>query len=452
MSSTDNPELTAGTGSGVDRARPVIARMLLSASSSTILQGGSLVLGFATGVLLARLLGSEGYGRYVFCFTWASLLTIPAILGLDRFLVRGIAVYEVQQNWALMRGLLRRSYQAVLITSISVMVVGLSLALFWLPSSLRWPFCVAMLLIPFTALTFVRQGAMQAVGRVVTGQFPEYVIRPVLLLGCIGALHVIQALTATTALAANVAGVAVACAIGAVMLRRALPVTLRSVQPAYKTRDWMRSSLPMMLISGVWMANNYLTTLVIGTLDSAKAVGVYSAAQKGAELIVIVLLAANMPLAPAIARMYARGDRRGLEHTTERIAKATFIVSAPVAAFFVIFPELYLSLFGASFRAGATALVVLAVGQLVNAASGPAGNILIMTGHERAAVRGMGAGMLANIVLSVVLVPRLGVTGGGIAFASSLLLWNTILVVLARRRVGVNVTAFRSLSMVTRSP
>ena len=46
-----------------------------------------------------------------------------------------------------------------------------------------------------------------------------------------------------------------------------------------------------------------------------------------------------------------------------------------------------------------------------------------------------------------VLVPLLGVTGGAIAFAFSLALWNTVLVVLARRLVGVNVTAFHRLAV-----
>jgi O-antigen/teichoic acid export membrane protein len=64
-------------------------------------------------------------------------------------------------------------------------------------------------------------------------------------------------------------------------------------------------------------------------------------------------------------------------------------------------------------------------------------------------VRGVAAGLVANVVLAIVLVPPLGVTGGAIAFASSLVLWNTVLVVLARRHVGVNVTAFRRLSLQT---
>jgi O-antigen/teichoic acid export membrane protein len=423
--------------------------MLLSASATAVLQGASNVLGFVLSVLLARFLGSRGYGLYALAFAWASLLMTPAILGLDRFLVRGIAVYEVQEKWQLMKGLLRRTNQLVLLTSTAIAFCGIVVAITWLSPSLRGPFAVAMLLVPITTLTLLRQGAMQAVGRVVSGQLPEYLVRPLLIIMGVVALELAGqgALTPTTALGANVAGVAVAFVVGALLLRRALPAVLRTVCPEFITREWLRASLPMMLISGVWLANGYAATLVVGSLDGPRAAGVYSIAQKGAELIVILLAAANMSLAPAIARLHARGDRQGLERTTEHMARATLLASIPVAVAFMAFPDVYLGLFGAGFRTGATALMILALGQLFNAAAGPSGNVLIMTGQERIAVRGVGAGLILNVVLAIVLVPPLGVTGGAIAFASSLVLWNTVLVVLARRLVGVNVTAFRRLSL-----
>jgi O-antigen/teichoic acid export membrane protein len=430
-------------------ARSAVGRLLLSASATAMLQGGSLMLGFVTAVLLARLLGGEEYGRYVLALAWAGVLTTPAILGLDRFLVRGIAVYDVERNPHLIRGLLRRTNQLVLITSITIASLGCLAAIVLLARSLQWPFCVAMLLVPITAITLLRQGAMQAIGRVVTGQLPEYLIRPTIILAGVVALKLVGGglLTSAAALGVNVVGVAVACVVGAVLLRRALPVVWRRASPEYTTRQWLRASLPMMLISGVWMANSYVTTLVVGTLDGARAAGVYSVVQRGAELIVIWLIAANMPLAPAVARMHARGDRQSFEHTTERVAQATLVVSIPLAAVLALFPGIYLGLFGAGFEGGATALTILALGQVVNAVAGPAGNVLIMTGYERVAVWGMVVGLIANFVLGVLLVPRLGVTGGAIAFASSLVLWNTILVILARRRIGVNVTAFPGLAV-----
>jgi O-antigen/teichoic acid export membrane protein len=426
--------------------------MLVSASATATMQGVSNVLAFVVSVLLARLLGARGYGLYTLAISWAGFLMIPALFGFERFLVREISVYEVHEQWSLMKGLLQRANQFVLMASIAIASCGIFVAITWMSPALRGPFCVAMLLVPLNCLILLRQGAMQAIGRIVTAQLPEYLIRPVLILAGVIALDLLgnHTLTPTTAAVVNVTAVAVAFVVGAILLVRALPDRLRHVRVAFATRDWLRGSFPMMLISGVWLANGYITTLVVGTLDGPKSAGVYSVVQRGGEVIVVLLFATNMPLAPAVARLYARGDREGLEHTTERMARASFIVSVPIALTLMLFPNIYLDLFGSDFRLGASAMAIVAFGQLINATAGPSGNVLVMTGHERVAARGVMVGLVVNILLAIALVPSLGVTGGGIAYASSLILWNGILVLASRRHVGVNVTAFRRLAMSNR--
>src|SRR5258708_28615630 len=87
------------------RRSAVIRQTLVNASGVVVLQAASVIMGFGLAILLARLLGGTGYGRYAYALAWASLLTTPALLGLDRFLVRGMAVYEVDGDWRLMKGL-----------------------------------------------------------------------------------------------------------------------------------------------------------------------------------------------------------------------------------------------------------------------------------------------------------------------------------------------------------
>jgi O-antigen/teichoic acid export membrane protein len=426
--------------------------MLRSAFGTAVLQGVSAALGFATAIVLAHQLGKDSYGRYTFALAWAAFLTIPALVGMEQFLIRGIARYEIRRQWGLMKGLLFRTNQIVILTSTTIAAVGCAVAVLWLSPTLVAPFCVAMLVVPVTALTLLRQGAMQAIGRVVAGQFPEYLIGPALILVALGALIVVGegALSATTALAAYVAGMAVAFVVGAMLLRRSLPKVLKTVAPEYATREWLHSASRIMLINGVWMTNRYVGILVLGTLDSPSATGVYSVVEKGAALIVMVHFAVNMPLAPTIARLHAKADLPALERATEHMARVATVVSLPICAAFAIFPGVYLGIFGSSFGAGSTAMIILAVAQLVNAATGPASNVLIMTGHEQPAVRVTAAGLIVNLVIAIALVPVLGITGSAIAFGSSLVFWNVALVILARQLVGINATAFRSLAIASR--
>jgi len=107
----------------------------------------------------------------------------------------------------------------------------------------------------------------------------------------------------------------------------------------------------------------------------------------------------------------------------------------------VVFGERLLSLFGPEFPAGQPALVLLVIGQTVNVAMGPVALLLVMTGHERVlAISTCACGVL-NIVLNVVLVPFWGLVGTAMSLAISLSVWNILLAVWIKRRLGIHSTA-----------
>jgi O-antigen/teichoic acid export membrane protein len=422
--------------------------LLRMASGTAVLQLSSSGAGFLLSVILARALGRAGYGVYALAIAWSGFLALPAILGFDRFLVRGLAVYVHEQKWALVRGLLRRSNELVLAASCAIAGIAVIACLFLSPA-LRIPFALAMLLVPLTNITLVRQSAMQALRQVVRGQLPEFLIKPWVLLVAVGALRLVapSELTSVSAVGINTATGVLALAVGAMWLRRALPEPVRHVRPTFITSEWVHAALPMMLVSGIWAVNSYVSVLVVGGIGGARDAAVYNLASTSAALSAFVLVAANVPLAPEIARLFAQGDRRELQRTTVRVARVSLLASVPIVCAFALFPGAYLGLFGRGFGSGATAVTILALGQLVNAAAGPAGNLLLMTGHERSAAFGVGVGFVANLVITLVCVPLFGVTGGAIGATASLVIWNLALVLLARRRLGINPSVFGGRSL-----
>jgi O-antigen/teichoic acid export membrane protein len=412
-------------------------------SGTAVLQISSSGAGFLLSVILARALGRDGYGVYALAIAWSGFLALPAILGFDRFVVRGLAVYVHERKWALVRGLLRRSNELVLAASCAIAGIAVVASLLLSPA-LRIPFALAMLLVPLTNVTLVRQSAMQALRQVVRGQVPEFLIKPWVLLIVVAALRLVapSELTSASAVAINTGTGVLALAVGALWLHRALPEPVRHVRPAFVTSEWVHAALPMMLVSGIWAVNSYVTVLVVGALGGAREAAVFNLASTSAAFSAFILIAANVPLAPELARLFAKGDRRELQRTTARVAQISLLASIPIVCAFVLFPHAYLDLFGRGFGSGATAVTILALGQLVNAAAGPAGNLLLMTGHERSAAFGVGIGFVANLVLTLVCVPLFGVTGGAIGATASLVIWNVALVVMARRRLGINPSVF----------
>ena len=118
----------------------------------------------------------------------------------------------------------------------------------------------------------------------------------------------------------------------------------------------------------------------------------------------------------------------------------------PVALALVFLGRWLLSgIFGPEYAVGATALAILAFGQLVTAGMGLAVPILNMTGHERDTAKVLAVSVLVNVTLNALLIPLWGIEGAALAAVISVAMWNILLAVLAYRRLGLHATALGPL-------
>lgn len=68
-----------------------------------MLQVVGLMLGFASSVLLARVLGPHGLGQYSYVLAIVAILSVLASLGLPAVVARLISAYQVSDEWGKMR-------------------------------------------------------------------------------------------------------------------------------------------------------------------------------------------------------------------------------------------------------------------------------------------------------------------------------------------------------------
>jgi O-antigen/teichoic acid export membrane protein len=97
---------------------------------------------------------------------------------------------------------------------------------------------------------------------------------------------------------------------------------------------------------------------------------------------------------------------------------------------------------GPEFRVAATTLRLLALGQMINAIVGPAGHFIAMTGRPKLNLVNAVALALANVVLNIIMIPRWGIEGAGLATAISLAAINIVRVVEIKVLYGL--TPFRA--------
>lgn len=421
----------------------VRAGMMREAGGSFALRVFGLGFGFVTSLILSRTLGASDYGAYRYALSWIELLAVPGILGLHRLVVRDVSAYHTQAAWGLLRGLIRRSNQMTLAASVSVALVVAVVVLF-VPGGRAvkgFTLLLALPLLPLKTLTRLRQAAVQGLQRVVLSQLPEMLIGPVLFVALLLIAYVAlpdDLYTIYAVMPVQIAATAVAFGIGAWMLRALLPPETRTAAPETRTRQWLDAALPLLFVNGITVINTQATSIILGTLRESELVGVFAIANQGAGLILFVYIAANNTLAPAFARLHVQGSHAPLQKLATGSARLIFVFSVPIAVIMVLLGRYYLAVFGAEFKSGYTALLILVAGQIVNAATGSGGWLLMMTGHEREAAWGVGLAALVNVAASAALVPLWGLEGAALATALSTVVMNILLVWLVWRSLRIN--------------
>lgn len=401
---------------------------------------------FISSVLLARFLGTGGYGTYTFVMAWIGLLTIPALLGLENLIVREMAVYQTRTAWGMIRGLLRKANQIVSLSSLSLALIATAVAFTLIKDTahqLPYAFGLGMIILPLNSLTCVRQATMRGLHKFIIGQLPELLIRPLLFIALVSGIYLFMKdnLTVLWVIGMQTSAVGVAFLVGTWYLLRIMPPETRDAAPVYQTSQWLKSALPLLLIGGMTVINARTDVVMLGILKGADEVGIYHVAYRGAELITFALTAVNVVLGPTVATLYSKSDMVQLQRIITRSARMVMLIAFPIAFSLIFFGHWFLLIFGDNFTQGKIAMAILSIGQFTIAGMGSVGVVLVMTGHERDAAWGIGFGAFFNIILNFLLIPKWGIEGAAAATATSMIIWNLLLVSRVYRRTSIHTTA-----------
>ena len=308
-------------------------------------------------------------------------------------------------------------------------------------------FCVAMLLIPIVTLRNLRLGAMGGLHKIVMGLVPEWIFAPLLLLVLTGFMYLFlgEGLSAIWVALIRVFAAVVTLVISVRLLHRILPNAAKEATPQYQAKTWLQSALPFMFMGSMFMIKSRTDIVMLGALQGAESVGIYFAVSRGVQLIKFILGSVNTVLAPNIADLYAEGKIKQLQRIITKSARVVLLIALPITAITIGFGYWYLLLFGEEFIKGKQALIILCVGQLVNATTGSVGLLLNMTGHERFTSITSVVGTGLNVILNALLIPRWGIEGAAFATTSTTILVNIMNTIWVRQQLGIHCTAFGKL-------
>ena len=422
--------------------RAILARGALGAFVVKITGAGVL---FGLHVLLARLLGVSQYGIYVYAITWINILAILCLLGFHTSLVRFIAEYKAKQQWGLLQGIIRRSTQAVLAFSILVGIIA-AIIIFFLRHRLSGELAIAFYIsfgsLPIFALCRLREASLRALKHVVQSELLLKIIRPALLAAFVGFLFmtVSNSLRATHVISCNLAALVIVFFTGTVLLQSKLHKDVHKAKPEYTQKQWLKVSLPLLLIAGMHIILKRTDIIMIGAIWGPDDAGIYSAASRISDLVVFGLVAINSILSPMISELYHTNRKQELQRIITLAARTISAFTLSASIILAVSGKFVLSLFGLEFIIAFVPLLILLTGQMVNALAGSVGLIMTMTGHQNQAGAIIIGSAAVNIVLNVFLIPLLGLTGAAISTAFTMILWNIAMLAYVHRKLGINPT------------
>lgn len=249
-------------------------------------QATTVAAGVGVGILLARGLGVDDYGKYVFALAVVQFMLIPLNFGLPTLVMREVAVLREEGEWALLSGLLR--WSVILVAGVlALLAVGILLWNSVVPRGSGLYF-FALALAGIWAYMRLAAGILRGMERVVWAALPDKVIRPLVLLVALLVLPLAIDLTPERAMAAHMFAAAAGLGAALWMLVRRYPPLPASVAPNYSATQWFRSVVPLGLHQGAGLLNSRIDVMMLGALASHQEVGLYG-------LAILVAGIAGMP-------------------------------------------------------------------------------------------------------------------------------------------------------------
>ena len=384
-------------------------------------------IAFVMQLCLARWLGATAYGTYTYVIAWSGLLAIAAAMGFPTLVLRVLPDYSIREDWGRVRGMVTTSLVGTVLVGAVIALLGITLVLSLggqsTPSVSDW--VIGLVMVPLLALVALQQEMFRSFRRLALAYAPSLLLRPSLvILGAACVLAFGHRLDSSTALALTATATVVVIGLQAWRLRRALGPRVLSAQPAYERRSWINAALPLLLVSGFIVILQQADIVMVGAILGDRAAGIYGAAAKTASLVGLILIAVNAIGAPMLSALFAQDRHKDLQQLASAIVAWAFWPSCLLSIILATCAPLILAAFGPAFASAEWQLRVLLLGQIVNAAAGSVGWLMLLSGRQNVAARIYGWVALIHVVLLAAAIPLFGTVGAAAATTLTMSLWN----------------------------
>jgi O-antigen/teichoic acid export membrane protein len=238
---------------------------------------------------------------------------------------------------------------------------------------------------------------------------------------------------------------------------RAMPVSpdrLRPDRAVRRTREldgarasgFWRFTAPRAMAATAQIVLQRLDIILVAIIRGPVDAAVYTAATRFLVVGQLGNLAISMAAQPQLARLFADRDRRNANAVYQATTAWLIILTWPLYLLSVVYGPAVLAIFGHSYRAGESVMVILGLTMLLATGCGQVDVVLVTAGRSSWSLINWLVALATNVSVDLALIPKHGIIGAAIGWAAALVVSN--LVTLAEVGAIVRVSPFGRACLV----
>ena len=365
-------------------------------------------LRFVIAIYAARILGAANWGIFSYAVTLAGMFTIVSDIGISGVLNREVA--RNPENHA-------RYLSTSFFLKIFLIIFSVGLILLTAPFLLNIDGVESFLIIICLILAFDSMRDFSfAIIRAKEKMEQEALIKTVTNIGIVvlGFIFLLLSPTPKALAWSYAAGSGLGLITGIWLLR---PYFINLISNFSQKLIWpiFSAAWPFAMVALLSSLMINMDTVIIGHFRSAVEIGFYAAAQRPVQLFYTISALISSAIFPALAKS-AKRDNTRFRVLLEKIMAVVFLLGLPLAVGGIVLgKEVIQVLFGNQYLAGTLTFQLLMVTLLLTFPSNILVNGVFAYDKQKIFTWTIAGGVLTNLILDLILIPRWGIAGSAVA-------------------------------------
>ena len=371
------------------------------------------ILSFFYFVLIARFIGVEDLGKYSFALSFTALFAVVVDMGLNQVLIRESAKFLEKSKNYLSSILTVKILSSAIVYGLIIVIINL-MNYPALTKQLVYIAGVVMIFDQF-ANTFWgvfrgRQNLKWESINIVINQTIIVIVGVIVLFLKLPLIYLMLPFVASSLFSFIFSGV---------IVRKLLGIKYKLQFDRQVLAFLFKIALPFVLIAVFSRVYGYIDTVMLSKMIGDKAVGWYSVAMKIPFALQFIPAALAASIYPAFSHHFLH-DKKQLKVTFDRVVRFLVIIVLPISAGVAVLANPIVKFFyGIEYLPSVLPLQIMMMGLFFVFINFPLGALLNGCDRQVTNTKLVGATMILNVVLNLILIPQYSFVGASIAFLAS---------------------------------